>query len=165
MDIGWIISGATVATGMTFSGIWSMTAWRFRYIKNDLAENGYDSAHREVWAMTWMLIPFWMIIVPFWLILTIYASLMRISNPHLEHRKSWERKLALRSMEQDEYPDEGTISLVPECACQIDPGDEKGMKNPYLSNMMSDDLTIKLLLQQRTALKDEIKRLRSIGLT
>lgn len=168
MDVPtWVyIGGAYFAGGLVSAGAWSLIAWRTDEIQDKLARFGYESAKSSVQESTLTMILIWGFAVPGMIISALYEWLSEKANPHLGHRKSWEEKMKTLAIEEKAFPGEtSSVELIPECACQIDPNEDEDLKDPYLNGLIPDEVIIERLKKQRSALKTEIKRLRSIGLT
>lgn len=154
-----------LAFGLTSAACWCMVAWKTQKLKKVLADSGYEHARYKLLEIGGLLIAFWPWMLSVTAVTTLFEHLSKVGNPHLAHREAWEAKIALRSMEEQQFPGNGTVDLTPECACQIDPHYDKDELNPYMSEYMDDSEKLPLVIKQRDALKKEIRRLRSIGLS
>lgn len=161
--LSWVL--AYLGIGLAWASSWCMIAWKTEYLNKILADSGYEYARYKILETAGLLIVFWLWMVSFAAVVTLFESLIKMGNPHLAHRKAWEAKIAMKSMEEQEFPENGTVDLTPECACQIDPHYNQEESNPYMSEYMDDSEKLALVIKQRDALRREIRRLRSIGLS
>lgn len=161
-------AGGYVGIGIISASACFMSIWRTQDMKDYLAKHGYERATEQVKSVTLQYFFIWPLMWAVSLFLLGWSLLQR-TNPHIAHLRDWdETKKSYHyrvKLEEDTSGDpDGVSKPEPWCSCQLDaPVPELNM---YVdTRMVKPTFAMEQYEVQNTALRKEILRLRSQGLS